>query len=363
MITACSLLIFIHNNHLSEIRYASIFSIIIGSTMTLDMRDPSTPSRSSTPIGNRLTSNSFVQSPLKALSPSPLLRDTAANSKDDQYIVPTTPQRPNLPRGLSLQTPKQNHTSQSPLELSTSDHVLPIPKLDPSIFFGSSILPRRTRGLDFSRACTNLHHSTLAESSPDSSPVIGYKGMSTPRRSGSVMDSPMVSSTLWSTQGSERVSGISIGSHLVDTSDSSDMDEDMAKDEEDVIHMTPQPMRGYFMLANIQSPDFDPMTNSPARKRYASFAQRCKTKSRRKIPLVESPGNLSPPSTRSESNGYSGRQSRRGSLNLGTTQLNLSDDVPLDALGLSHPQVVRRTVTRRSNMLVSSFISRHKYFD
>ena len=59
------------------------------------------------------------------------------------------------------------------------------PKLDSSASYGvpGSVLPRRSRGMDFSRACTNLHHSTLAEqSSPDSSPVIGGRAMNIPSR-------------------------------------------------------------------------------------------------------------------------------------------------------------------------------------
>src|SRR5205085_12077068 len=78
------------------------------------------------------------------------------------------------------------------------------PRLDTSLSYGSpaSMLPRRSRGLDYTRACTNLHHSTLAEASPDASPTIGGRGIQIPQRKSlgnTVLDSPSNLSGLWST--------------------------------------------------------------------------------------------------------------------------------------------------------------------
>ena len=291
-----------------------------------------------------------MHSTIRTIASPSLEVDANGGSKDD-CITPTTPQRLSGPyRGLSLQYLGQDPASPSTTRLNTAS------KLEPSISFGSSILPRRTRGLDFSRACTNLHHSTLAESSPDSSPVVGAKGMAAPRRSGSGYDSPLPVTALWSTAASERALGTSIGSNAMDTSDSSESDEDLMREEEDQIHMTPQPIRTSFALTTIQSPGFNPLASSSGGRRLADFARRLRIKTRKKLPIAESPGNLSPPISRStDMNGFFGAQSRRESLNLGAGQLNLSDDIPQDALGLCHPQVVRRTVTRRSNMLVSRY--------
>jgi hypothetical protein len=333
--------------------------------MTLDIRRRSiqSPSRgaSDTTRRHRLTSDPLTESPSKKLSPSPLLLETAKYSKDDNAVLPTTPRRPNLQRGLSLQLPKQDLTSPSASKLTTGLMTkAPLsPQLDSSISFGSSVLPRRSRGLDFSRACTNLHHSTLAESSPDSSPVIGGKAMNIPRKGGSGQDSPMLASSLWSTGGSEKAVSSSIGSiNMMDSEDSSDSDEDMMREEEDTIHMTPQPFRSSFSISNIQSPGVDAMAYSPAAPKLLNFKRRLRSRGRRTASSSESPGPLSPPLLKSiESGGsYFGRESRRESLSTGTHQLHISDDASFDALGVGNPPVIRRAVTRRSNMLVSDII-------
>ncbi|KAL8956233.1 MAG: hypothetical protein Q9183_006372, partial [Haloplaca sp. 2 TL-2023] len=160
------------------------------------------------------------------LSPSPPFLE-AKTSKDDIHIpsnTPVTPRRPNYPpRGLSLQMPPRDISSTSTANLVKR---VPLsPKLDSSNSYGSpgSALPRRSRGLDFSRACTNLHHSTLAEqSSPDSSPVVGGRGgITIPPRKGLynsantpiVPDSPgALPSSLWSTMAEKSGFSSSMGS-------------------------------------------------------------------------------------------------------------------------------------------------------
>ena len=116
------------------------------------------------------------------LSPSPLIIEAARKtSKDDNHIrdytppAPSTPNRASFPpRGLSIHM-LPHRDQASPVQSSATAFTKPAPlspKLDHAHILASptNILPRRSRGLDFSRAATSLHHSTLAEqSSPDSS--------------------------------------------------------------------------------------------------------------------------------------------------------------------------------------------------
>ncbi|EGE06713.1 hypothetical protein TEQG_05708 [Trichophyton equinum CBS 127.97] len=123
---------------------------------------PQPPPRESTPLG---------------------FRDAVKSREDAPKPSPETPQRTSRPHlGLSLNMPQPF----SPKSGHTAARIPLSPKLDSSHSFGSpaSVLPRRSRGLDFSRACTNLHHSTLAESSPDSSPVVSGRGIAIPQRRG-----------------------------------------------------------------------------------------------------------------------------------------------------------------------------------
>ncbi|KAM5450660.1 hypothetical protein MaudCBS49596_004191 [Microsporum audouinii] len=123
---------------------------------------PQPPPRESTPLG---------------------FRDPVKNREDAQKPSPETPQRASRPHlGLSLHMPQPFSPKNGP----PAARIPLSPKLDSSHSFGSpgSVLPRRSRGLDFSRACTNLHHSTLAESSPDSSPVVSGRGIAIPQRRG-----------------------------------------------------------------------------------------------------------------------------------------------------------------------------------
>lgn len=116
----------------------------------------------------------------------------------------------------------------------------------------SSVLPRHSRGLDFSRACTNLHHSTLADhSSPASSPTLTQKGINIPSRRPSVLNldnnRPI---SMWGGIGERGFYPRSFGSTTALTSDasSSDSDDDdismRVDDPEDQIMTTPQLRRG-----------------------------------------------------------------------------------------------------------------------
>ncbi|KAL8924883.1 MAG: hypothetical protein Q9208_003766 [Pyrenodesmia sp. 3 TL-2023] len=345
------------------------------------------------------------------LAPSPLFVEPKT-SKDDIGLPPNnpiTPKRPNYPpRGLSLQMPPRDISSTSTANLLKR---VPLsPKLDPSPSYASSpasALPRRSRGMDFSRACTNLHHSTLAEqSSPDSSPIVGGRGGITipPRKSiysstnaSTVPDSPgMLPSSLWSNGASAEKGGISssLGSasmmEYVSESSSSGDDELMGQDEEeDTIHMTPQIWRsgnGPVIPSSPGADGFNPF--SPTAAKSMSF-QRARTRNRRSrknsnvttghsafpssgpgspLPVLRSiEGNMM-----GDSHKDSLKQeidSRRKSLSLGTCELEQSDDdqseggpsrispqeepsAPLPATPSDERRsVIRRAVTRRGNLL------------
>ena len=347
-----------------------------------------------------------------SLSPSPAFLEPAKTSKDDTHIVPfpVTPKRPSLPpRGLSLQMPPRDVTSSSTANLTTNllNRVPLSPKLDSTITYGpaGSVLPRRSRGLDFSRACTNLHHSTLAEqSSPDSSPVISGRAMMIPPRkslpSGSVSsvpDSPgSAANSLWSTFGNMEKPGMSSSAgsiNMMDSdsdSDASDVDVVMGRaEDENTIHMTPQANKSGFGSGNpfvkgiISSPGIDFRSPfSPATASLMSFQRsrlRHKHSSRKSSSSASisghssmpSPGPVSPPLLKSiESNlggGYFTKEmsrqavnSRRESLSLGTNDMQISDGAeseegdgsrvsPHDALGIPIP--ITPTLDERRNVI------------
>lgn len=333
------------------------------------------------------------------LSPSPKFREPEKRkSRDDSTLdeSPTTPRRPAFPaRGLSLQMPPRELMSPS----STYINRGPLsPKLDHTQSYGSptSVLPRRSRGLDFSRAATNLHHSTLAEqSSPDSSPTIGGRAMNIPnRKNGSHYSDSynLNSSSLWSTVGNAdrmHVSG-SLGSMNMMGSDcsSTTSDEDAMMDVDDIddsILTTPQTnkMSGPFGTMVQPSPG-NPWTvgQSPAASSLMQF-QRArlrhgkgrKSSSSGSGNSMASPSSKSPPGARavdSMNNGCfvrdigAGLQSRRESISWAANQLHISgsesDDSTLkstlenaDPITPGRDQqrgVIRRVVTRRGNMLV-----------
>jgi hypothetical protein len=342
---------------------------------------------------------SLSDAPKPSLSPSPAFREPARTVKDDTaFVSPSTPKRPNFPvRGLSLQMPARDVSSPTS---NFATRVPLSPKLDSSNTYGApaSMLPRRSRGLDFARACTNLHHSTLAESSPDSSPTISGRGLQIPPRrslgSNSVLDSPSnMTSSMWSTMphsdrtmASSSVSSINMLDSDTSSTTSSD-EEPMDKDMEDPMLTTPHvsKLSNNFMSGAVNSPGADWMGNqfSPAAASLMSF-QRARMRKGRSTHSSSSgnsskpsPAPLSPPLMKSIEHSNANYfqpgltrqqvQSRRESLSLGTGDLHLSDSGDEDAktsdgkdasgntTSTSSTQsprgVIRRPVTRRSNLL------------
>lgn len=345
-----------------------------------------TPSKS--PSKQRSLSDSTPK-----LSPSPNFKESARVSKDDHTIVsnPKTPRRPDfLARGLSLQMPTKQGASSAGLLPS---HGPLSPKLDKRNINGSpaSVLPRHSRGLDFARACTNLHHSTLAEaSSPDSSPTITQKAIPIPTRSGlsqssMVLDSPQMGNNGWSHGHGDRsvISGSISSVNMLDSDDSdSDGPDPMEpEDADDIMISTPQASRMNDLSAATPFALNPLSTNlrlwgsneSPGPSSFMNF-QRERLRHRRSRhssssasgrSSLASPIPQSPPNGRADAvNTYFAREmsikkvaSRRESLSLGTRDLHISsgNDSGDEAgqSGLSTPGVVQRPVTRRGNLLVS----------
>ena len=349
------------------------------------------------------------------LSPSPALVESPSLSKDDSFATPTptTPRRTTFAsRGLSLQMPPRDVSSTSTANLTK--HIPQSPKLESpnSYTYPPSALPRRSRGLDFSRACTSLHHSTLAEqSSPDSSPVVGGKGMMIPPRKGpfsslstsNVPDSPgNASNSLWLAMANQEKSlSSSVGSTVPmdynSGSSSSDDDDMIGAEEEDTIHMTPHAFRNGSGATNpfgifAPNPGSDGCSGfvvpaarlmSYQRARMRRGSSRKSSSSTSAHSSMHSPGTSSPPILRSIESNHNGHyfskeptkravSSRRESLSLGTNDMQLSDYEENDGGGLwkvspndgvaaptpltptmdDRKNVIRRAVTRRGNMLV-----------
>jgi len=337
------------------------------------------------------------------LSPSPHIIEAARGaSKDDSTLRaapsslsnPVTPLRADFHRrGLSLQMPASPGAAAAAMS-GRSPFFKPAPppplspKLDHAQMYASptNIIPRRSRGLDFSRAATSLHHSMLAEqSSPDSSPTIGGRGINIPnRRSGDYSGAELSSTSLWSVMGNQErmhISG-SVGSaHPLASDSSSTTDEDdiMDEDMEDAYIMTPQVSKTTAPTGPASSPAAPWLTGgSPGAGSLRSFQQRQRP---RKIPRkrLRAPLGLgfsaavaaglskSPPSTMAKD--ASGSHSRRESISWQANQLHISgagsegEDSARNAESrdglLATPgrdgqrSVIRRVVTRRGNLLVN----------
>ncbi|KAI1493883.1 hypothetical protein F5X96DRAFT_619723 [Biscogniauxia mediterranea] len=325
------------------------------------------------------------------LSPSPhIIEASRRTSKDDSSLMrdriqetaaPVTPRRPDhfAVRGLSLQMPQRDLSSPAQ---PSSPYVKPTPlspKLDHSHIYASptNILPRRSRGLDFSRAATSLHHSTLAEqSSPDSSPTIGGRAMNIPGRGNRDYTADQPSTSLWSMMGNQERMNISssVGSTnpLASDSSSSSGDDDLMDDEmEDAIMSTPQVAK-----VTSQGPGSGVVpwmpANSPAINSLSSFRTRPRKQSKQKLRGLAGLGfrTAAPPAlSKSPPNNVVKElrdipisHPRRESISWAANQLHISgsemDERIMDSGEvLSTPGrdgargVIKRTVTRRGNLL------------
>lgn len=310
------------------------------------------------------------------LSPSPqIIEASRRTSKDDSTIrdtpTPVTPRRTDF-NSRGFPPPRREFT---PPAGASNPYVKPAPlspKLDHSQIYASptNILPRRSRGLDFSRAATSLHHSTLAEqSSPDSSPTAGGRAMNIPTRRSHYGGPELTSTSLWSVMGNQEKMHISssLGStHAVgsDSSSSSDDDDLMDEDMEETYITTPQVSKmGPAMGPQGPSIPF----GSPAMSSLMSFQQRQRPRKQQK---KKGRGHLSlgfgsSSAAISKSPPSSASRARRESISWQANQLHISSGADaddgkmgdIDGLGADGQRnVIRRVVTRRGNLLVSRLL-------
>ncbi|KAM7207307.1 hypothetical protein V8F20_002369 [Naviculisporaceae sp. PSN 640] len=351
------------------------------------------------------------------LSPSPhIFKTTRPHSKDDIGIrdkesinnsltkenslprampsaIPSTPTRAGFQvRGLALQLPPRDTTSpaqqQSTSSTSGSAYFAQAPlspKLDHSHIYASpttNILPRRSRGLDFSRAATSLHHSTLADqASPDSSPTIGSRAMNIPsRRNGEYGNSEQGTASLWGMMGNQERMHISssLGSNthmLSESSSSSDDDDFMDEDMDEGFVTTPMASK-MGPVPPTHSAPWMPGGGSPAVNSLLSFQQRQRQRKQHKkkmrAPLGFGLGftnpaaasssasmSKSPPGNMAVPKDLSSAHARRESISWAANQLHISGSESDDNLNRqqdgietpSRPSVIRRAVTRRGNLL------------
>ena len=312
------------------------------------------------------------------LQPSPILTSTNNATKDDSDVLtsPQTPRRAEfLGRGLSLQMPLKT----TPMAAPNSTSRVPLsPQLDPLTSYASpqTSLPRHSRGLDFSRACTNLHHSTLAEqSSPDSSPIITQNARKQSMNS-MMLDSP----NLWPQMQPDRSAvSSSVGSvNMLASESGSDTssDDDAMDDMDDAILTTPQvrktanpqaatPFGNHnpVMWSNNFSPAHASLMKNFQRSRLKKGRSRKSSSSASANSAMPSPRTTSPPPLRSiEGAGHFGwprlGSGPRESMSLADQpSLSSGNDSGDEAAASAHPAVVRRAVTRRGNLLVRSLPS------
>ncbi|KAG9250458.1 uncharacterized protein F5Z01DRAFT_713894 [Emericellopsis atlantica] len=305
------------------------------------------------------------------LSPSPfIIEATHRASRDDSSIPPASNAQPVTPRrpqatassAFALHMPLSHHaTPPAPPAFTGLGSAKPVPlspKLDQGHTFASptNILPRRSRGLDFSRAATSLHHSTLAEqSSPDSSPTMGGKSMAIPGRRDNFSRGPEQTSTsLWSMMGNQEKTNLShsLGSTRAmcsDLSSSSDDDDIMDEDTDEAYVTTPQVSRTAEPTGNFGSPAMGSLMSFQQRQRGRKPIKK-KGRGTAGLGFSHQGGGSSPPHASA---------ARRESISWQAKQLHISGmdadehGKPIDADGSGDGQrsVVRRPVTRRGNLL------------
>lgn len=289
----------------------------------------------------------------------------------DSPSTPVTPSRHLFAsRNMPLNMPSGQSTPPAGASNAFARPAAPLsPQLDHSQIYATpaNVLPRRSRGLDFSRAATSLHHSTLADqSSPDSSPTMGGRAMAIPARRTDGTGPEQTSSSLWSIMGNQEKMAISssLGSNhaMVSDSSSSDGDHDMDEDMDDSYVMTPQ-VNKTTPIAHL--PMGGPF-GSPASNSFTNFQQRRNRKNHKKdrgpyglgFHNVNNSASRSPPST---------ANARRESISWQANKLRISGNdgedmgrASSEGDGMSSDgqrNVVRRVVTRRGNLLVSLHIA------
>ncbi|OTA05088.1 hypothetical protein A9Z42_0057140 [Trichoderma parareesei] len=342
-------------------RPRGLSGMAFGDAVVMDEDRPGAGAQLISPMAAR--TRSLSDSTGTPLSPSPRITEASRRtSKDDSSIAhlppPETPRRSGL-RGLSIQMPPRQFTPPPGTPSGSSTRPAPLsPKLEHAQIYSSptNLLPRRSRGLDFSRAATSLHHSTLAEQpSPSSSPVITDMAMNIPPRLGPYGGAEQTSTSLWSMMGDQERLNIStsLGSNHAppsDSSSSSEEDEDMDEDMDEAYVTTPQ----------VSKTGMPIVPSSPSMGNFSSFQHRQR---HRKPPKMKPRGPLglgfnlaSAVLSKSPPSNSAAARARRESISWQANQLHISSgdmDEGGGAEGGNGDQksVTRRVVTRRGNLL------------
>lgn len=306
------------------------------------------------------------------LSPSPSFREPAARpGSDGTHIENPTKSVTRGPGSLFLQMPKDEAGNITIDSYS--------PHADNKDIYGSpnTVLPRRSRGMDFARACTNLHHSTLPNvATPDSSPVFTQKSMKIPSRRSSAVSSmwesprPMGLYAMPIGGSNERFRPRSIGSTTAMMSDGSDSssDED-EKDESEEMVMTPHVQRQqgdnmftpYGLRDSIGSGGGSHLS-SPVDRRFHPFRRNTTARGSGRLQIPRRMGVQKPvddsPSTDDVGEDGSNESPLDSESAVSKNALRIktegdSGDEITQKIAPSTPGVVRRPVVRRSNLLVS----------
>ncbi|KAI4765237.1 hypothetical protein E4T52_16747 [Aureobasidium sp. EXF-3400] len=325
-------------------------------------------------IGTPSKRRSISDAAATKLQPSPLLTSRLASATKDDSLLDTSPQTPKrsdfLARGLSLQMPPKTAATTATTSMaapSTIQRVPLSPQLDTQTSYASpqTSLPRHSRGLDFSRACTNLHHSTLADKpSPSSSPIMTQSARK-PSVNSMMLDSP----NLWpqvQTDRSAVSSSVGSISMLADEdSDDSTSDDDVMDDMDDQILTTPQVRKtanpqattpfgnhSTIMWSNNFSPAHASLMKTFQRSRLKKGRSRKSSSSASNNSAMPSPRTTSPPPLRSiESSAHFGWPRLKETRPEHPSLSSGNDSGDEAAASSSAPGVVRRAVTRRGNLL------------
>ncbi|KAF3936829.1 hypothetical protein ABW19_dt0204515 [Dactylella cylindrospora] len=253
--------------------------------------------------------------------------------------APFTPTRPSLPRGLSLQLPNRNQP-------------LP-PYLDPALGFSTVRRPR----LDFTRSCTSLHHSFVADS-PDSSPLT--PSMPIPRRG---LDSPIA---MYTSGAGSILSNMLADSHVQsdESSDSSSDDDEM---ELNSAHSQFGPSLPGSSMNDMFSSSGLLNRRHMTRLRGKGSSRQSSSSASASSTSLASPSPTTPPNGETKkpsgTGGYFGSQlgdmlaQRRQSISQAMKKIGFagssgaSDDGKGEATGGRQLDAIRRPVTRRGNLL------------
>ncbi|KAI2628861.1 hypothetical protein GGR54DRAFT_367618 [Hypoxylon sp. NC1633] len=375
----------LHGNHGNHSRYghhSSLGTGMIGGTpfvkKTRSLSDGGRSQLSPSPFFLEATRRTSKDDADSSLTRDKSQESTFTTSAPAAIVAPATPRRPDFPmRGLSLQTSQNESlpTQTTPIHIN----IAPLsPHLDHSQIYASptNIVPRRTRGLEYSRAATSLHHSTLAEqSSPDSSPTIGGRAMNIPGRSNGDSGREQHATSLWSMMGDQERMNVStsVGSAnpLLSDSSSSEDDDFMDEEMEDAIYNTPQAAKDNRQIGNIMPGSVNNVVPwmpgpSSAINSLQSFRARPRKHSKKRSRGLAGPGSRPPPLSKSPPNNVvkemregSNNHVRRESISWAANQLHISgsesEDRQMDS-GEIVPKdgargVVKRAVTRRGNLL------------